>query len=273
MLLGAKETSRNLPEAGCALALNSITAASINQRALLNLLLWLDRGARSLELFGRSGHWSETKPAIASGPKGGLFPTPADNWGWVERPCVSNRLHLQDFIFPWWYFSSTDARDSKPRGSLNPLPRAPPNPALHPQYLSSECPRVGRWEAGAPGAPGHRQTFLPIGLTESLKSLDSRKLVTSGWPPWTQLRNRISQLNTLARYALGFLQPYHSGNSLRSQFHCKFGSNRLLKTEKSHPVLHMRGSVLYGYVEFCWIISSGSYIPVIPNSKSINRYT
>lgn len=31
----------------------------------------------------------QNRPA-ASGPKGGLFPTPADKWGRVERPCVSN---------------------------------------------------------------------------------------------------------------------------------------------------------------------------------------
>lgn len=43
MLLGAKGTSRNLPTAGCVLALNLITATSINQRALLNLLVRLDR--------------------------------------------------------------------------------------------------------------------------------------------------------------------------------------------------------------------------------------
>lgn len=46
MLLGAKGTSRNLPKAGCALALNLITAARINQRVLLNLLLQLEGGGQ-----------------------------------------------------------------------------------------------------------------------------------------------------------------------------------------------------------------------------------
>ena len=46
MLLGGKGTSRNLPESGCASALNLITAAGINQQVLLNLLLRLDRGGQ-----------------------------------------------------------------------------------------------------------------------------------------------------------------------------------------------------------------------------------
>lgn len=51
MLLGAKGTSRNLPKAGCVLALNLITAASINQQALLNLLLQLDRGGQDARVI------------------------------------------------------------------------------------------------------------------------------------------------------------------------------------------------------------------------------
>lgn len=54
MLLGAKGTSRDLPKAGCAAAVNSITAASIHQRALLNLLLRPYGEAKVAELFGRS---------------------------------------------------------------------------------------------------------------------------------------------------------------------------------------------------------------------------
>lgn len=49
MLLGRKGTSRNLPMAGCALALNLIRAARINQQVLFNLLLCLDREAKFLE--------------------------------------------------------------------------------------------------------------------------------------------------------------------------------------------------------------------------------
>lgn len=84
MLLGNQGTSRSLLDAGCAFAGNSITAAGINQQALLNLLLSLTGKAKFVELLRRSGHRSD-----ALGLQGEFFPTPADSCGWVEGPCAS----------------------------------------------------------------------------------------------------------------------------------------------------------------------------------------
>lgn len=83
MLLGGQEHQEGLPEAGCALAQNWITAAGINQQALLNLLLGLTGKAKFVQLFRKSGHRSD-----ALGLQGELFSTPADSCGRVERPCL-----------------------------------------------------------------------------------------------------------------------------------------------------------------------------------------
>lgn len=84
MLLGNQGTSRSLHGAGCAFAGNSITAAGINQQALLNLLLSLSGKAKVVELLRRSGRRSD-----ALGLQGEFFPTPADSCGRVEGPCAS----------------------------------------------------------------------------------------------------------------------------------------------------------------------------------------
>lgn len=139
MLLGDQGTSRSLLEAGCALAQNWITAAGINQQALLNLLLGLTGKAKFVELFRKSGHRS-----AALGLQGELFLTPADSCGPVERPNIS---------MPYFFHSDTSLWKLEIQHSVAPLTPSP-KCFLYPHlpHELSGVPQVGRREAGFLGA-------------------------------------------------------------------------------------------------------------------------
>jgi hypothetical protein len=178
MLLGDQGTSSGLLEAGCALAQNWITAAGINQQALLNLRLGLTGKAKFVELFRKSGHRS-----AALGLQGELFPTPADSCGPLERPCTS---------MPCFFSSDTALWKLEIQNSVAPLT---PSPkcffCLHLLCeLSGVSQQGGRREAGFLGASGcPRPRELSCQLT---KSLFSRNWGDTGLPLWTLLSNNGS---------------------------------------------------------------------------------
>lgn len=176
------------------------SASPINSSALA----W--RGeAKFLELFGRSGHRSEMKPSSCIEPKGWAVSNMCWQPGLSGNTLYFHQLCSHTFIYPWWHFSSTDTCDSKPCGSLSPFPRAS-IPAPSPPVIVIRGSTAGGEEGSrVPGCP-----WLPTGTVntsthwshESLKSLDSRKWRTLGWPPWTQLSNRAYWLNKLANGTL-----------------------------------------------------------------------
>lgn len=157
------------PHGWLRLALNLITAASINQRVLLNLRLRLDRGGHVLKLFRKSGHRSETKPSSCIGPKEWVISNTLWQLGLSGKTLCFQSSHFHTFILPWWHLSSADTCDSKPCGSLSSFHKAPTS---LPHPLSICCLRVhSRWggESRAPGGPR-----LPTGTDGHFYPLVSR---------------------------------------------------------------------------------------------------
>lgn len=113
MLLGNQGTSRSLHGAGCAFAGNSITAAGINQQALLNLLS-LSGKAKFVELLRRSGHRSDDLSL-----QGEFFPTPADSCGQVEGPCASMSSFFHGDTLLW------ELEIQNYMAHLTPFPKCP----------------------------------------------------------------------------------------------------------------------------------------------------
>lgn len=213
MLLGAKGTSRNRPKAGCFLALNLITATSINQWALLNLLLWLDRRGQDSRVIQEIWPLSQrqNRPA-AWGPKGGLFPIPSDNWGWVERPCVSNHyistpsFFHGDILALWTLVIRNHVAHLTL--SLEPPIPAPP-PLVFAVWGSTAGGEEGAGSLGALGCPV-AQTDISTHRSHGVTQIpEFQKVGASGWPSWPQMSNRASRLNKQESWTLGFLQHYN----------------------------------------------------------------